>query len=178
MKNNKENSDIVEHKHDSNHDIETYRHAIEEARRTLDQQLQAFNDVADKGWRIVQLNGIIATVYASAVVNALNILDFSILTVGSILFGFLLMGISIFIVVSEQEGSKISIGQSPEAFESMRKNDPEEFEYLREVIKEYESSIKSVGEKTEYNSRIVTGAKILLTAGVGFLVSGTLLSIV
>lgn len=69
------------------YDIETYRHAIEEARRTLDQQLEAFNDVADKAWRIVKLNGIIATIYVAAVANALDDLTFTLIQTIFIGFG-------------------------------------------------------------------------------------------
>jgi len=156
------------------YDVETYRHAIEEARRTLDQQLQAFNDVADKGWRIVQLNGIIATIYASAVVNSLSALNFSTKSLLSIFIGFFLMAVSIFLVISEQESHKIMIGQGTEAFRSMRENDPEEIVYLYETIKSYEKWIDDVGKKTKYNGRIIEAAKISLTVGVGFILTGTI----
>ena len=82
---------------ESAYDIETYRHAIEEARRTLDQQLDAFNDVNDKAWRIVQLNGIIATIYIAAVANALNDLTFTRLPSALIAIGLVMMGISGFV---------------------------------------------------------------------------------
>jgi hypothetical protein len=160
------------------YDIESYRHALEEARRTLDQQLDAFNDVNEKAWRIVQLNGLIATVYVSAVANAMEGLTFSIRPIILIISGLTMMAASVFLAASGQEAKTVTIGQGPEAFESLRDNDPSEIAYLYETLKDYESWIDQVSGKTEKNGETVNIAKWLSILGVVFISGGTVFAFV
>lgn len=160
------------------YDIETYQHAIEEARRTLDQQLEAFNDVNEKAWRIVRLNGIIATVYIAAIANALDGLRFTATPTVLITLGLLLLGISVYLATEGQEAQKVMIGQSDEAFESLRKNDPSEIAYLYKTLEDYEDWISTVHEKTERNGKTVNTAKRISLIGVIFLLCGTLSAII
>ncbi|WP_226006037.1 hypothetical protein [Natrinema salinisoli] len=160
------------------YDIETYRHALEEARRTLDQQLEAFNDVTDKAWRIVQMNGIIATVYTAAVANALPELSFTYLSGIPIGLGLILLGVSVYLATEGQEAQTVTIGQSSDAFESLRATDPPEIAYLYETLKDYETWIDQVNEKTTTNGDTVNTAKRALIVGVVFIVIGTLLAVV
>lgn len=159
------------------YDIETYRHALQEARHTLDQQLQAFNDVNDKAWRIVQLNGIIATVYIAAVANALNSLAVDWMSAGVVTLGLIAMAVSVFLATEGQEATTVAIGQSSDAFRSLRKTDPDEITYLYTTLEDYESWIDEVNRKTEQNGETVNTAKRLLLIGVVLIISGTVLAI-
>lgn len=159
------------------YDIETYRHALEEARRTLNQQLEAFNDVAEKAWRIVQLNGIIATIYIAAVANALNDLRFTLLPTIIVGAGLVLMGISVYLATEGQEASRVTIGQDSDAFESVRENDPDEIVYLYKTLEDYETWIAEVHRKTKSNGETVNKSKRLLIVSVVLLTIGTVLAI-
>lgn len=160
------------------YDIATYRHALEEARRTLDQQLEAFNDIADKAWRIVQLNGIIATVYVAAVANALDDLTYTWMSVILVALGLVLMGISVYLAAEGQQAQTVTIGQSSDAFASIREHDPDEITYLYKTLADYEEWIDQVHEKTEANGDTVNSAKRLLIIGVVFITGGTIVAIV
>lgn len=160
------------------YEIETYRHALDEARRTLDQQLEAFNDVNEKAWRIVQLNGLIATVYVAAVANALDGLTFSMYSILFVSVGLVIMGFSVFLAAEGQEATKVTIGQSTDAFESLRSTDPSEIAYLYKTLQDYESWIAQVNKKTEINAETINWAKRLSIIGVVFIVGGTVLAFV
>ncbi|WP_254810729.1 hypothetical protein [Natronosalvus amylolyticus] len=163
---------------DTAYDIETYRHALQEAGRTLDQQLEAFNDVADKAWRIVQLNGIIGTVYIAAVANALPSLSITYLSGGFIAVGLICFGISVYLATEGQEAQTVVIGQSSDSFRSIRSTDPSEIEYLYKTLEDYEGWIDRVNVKTEINGDTVNKAKRALIAGVVFIILGTLIAVV
>lgn len=160
------------------YDIETYRHALTEARRTLDQQLNAFNDVNGKAWRIIQLNGIIATVYIAAVANALDGLDFTPIPASILILGLVLMGLSAYFAATGQDVEKITIGQGSDAFESVRENDPSEIAYLYKTLEDYEQWIKEANTKTDQNGEVVNRAKWLLIGGVVLITAGTVIAIV
>ena len=160
------------------YDIETYRHAIEEARRTLDQQLNAFNDVGEKAWRIVQLNGIVATIYISAIANALGSLQFTTLATGFIGGGLCALGLSAYLVVNGQDAQVVFIGQSTHSFAQVRKYDPPEIAYLYKTLESYECWIESVGEKTEQNGTAVNNGKYAFLIGVALITIGTVLAVV
>lgn len=160
------------------YDIETYRRALEEARRTWDQQLDAFNDVAEKAWRVVRLNGLVATVYIAAIANAppnISISTSTGLIIGSGLF---LLAISTYLAVNGQQAQRVSVGQGTEAFTAVRKHDPAEIVYLYETLKDYEDGIEGVAEKTEQNGDTVNQAKFVFLIGVGFITAGTLLGLI
>lgn len=159
------------------YDVETYRHALQEARRTLDHQLKAFNDVNDKAWRIVQFNGIIATVYIAAVANAIGSLTLEPIPVGVIVAGLVSIGASAFLAAEGQKATKVTIGQSTDAFESLRENDPSEIAYLYKTLEDYEDWIDEVNEKTESNGSMINTAKWLMIIGVVLITSGTVLVI-
>ena len=173
-----ESTETIENESEIEYDIETYRSAIEEARRTLDQQLQAFNDITNKAWRIVQLNGIVATIYVSAVVNAADILTFTLPAIILIGTGLILMSGSVLLAAEGQEAKKTTIGQGSDAFESVRKNDPKEIAYLYKTLEDYESWIDEVNSKTERNGSRVNCSKRLLILGVVFITIGTLVTFV
>ncbi|WP_338756253.1 hypothetical protein V9T20_05860 [Halobacterium salinarum] len=171
-------TDDTEEEQEPAYDIESYRHALTEARRTLDQQLQAFNDVNEKAWRIVQLNGLIATVYVTAVANALDGLTFSVCSILLVALGLSSMGVSVLLASEGQKATTVNIGQSAEAFESLRSNDPPEIKYLYRTLEDYESWISQVNEKTEINGTTVNRAKRLSIIGVVFITVGSILAFV
>lgn len=163
---------------DPAYDLETYRHALEEARRTWDQELDAFNDVAEKSWRLVRLNGIVATIYIAAVANApssLVIGAYAGILIGA---GLLLLGISTYLVLDGQQAQEVPVGQSTETFEGVRKHDPDEIVYLIETLKSHEKGIEQVTEGTEQNAVSVNRAKLFFLIGVGLLTTGTLIAVV
>lgn len=163
---------------DSGYDLETYRHAIEEARRSWDQLLAAYNDVAQKSWRIVRLNGIVATIYIAAIANALPNLEVRILTVGIIGAGLVSLAVSTYLAVIVQQTEDVSVGQGPEALERVREYDPDEITYLYETLRMYKEKIGEVANQTKQNGSTVNRAMSLSLIGVGLLTIGTLLAIV
>jgi len=51
----------------SDRHTETYQHAVEDARITHANQLEAYNDVNERAWRIVRLNGLVATIFVAGI---------------------------------------------------------------------------------------------------------------
>ncbi|WP_147298772.1 MULTISPECIES: hypothetical protein [unclassified Haloferax] len=160
------------------YDIETYRHAIEDARRTHDQQLDAYNDIGEKAWRIVRLNGLVATIYVAAVANAFSGVTFPRCALLSVVLGFVSLLASTLFAMYGQQQRTVSVGQSPESFEMVRKHDPDEITYLYETLNGYEQWITDVRKKTSANGSAVNVAKSLFLTGVGLITIGTLLATV
>jgi hypothetical protein len=158
-------------------ELESFRHAIEEARRTHDQQLTAFEDIDNKAWRLVQLNGIISTIYVSAVANALELLSFTVLSKVVIVLGLVFIGLSTILGIVGQRERSVKVGQSPESFESLRKNYPDEFTYLDETLCSYERWIGENEQKTTRNDFVVTIGKLSSLVGIGFITVGLLISV-
>ena len=170
---------------ESEYDIETYRHAIEEARRTWDQHLDAYNDIAEKSWRIIRLNGIVVTIYIAAVANAisnlevtLSGLEIDLVPVAIVVGGLASIGYSTAVALVKQQSEKVKLGQGPEAFESVREHKPKEIVYLHQTLETHSNGIKQVAEKTEENAVPVNRAYLFSIGGVGLLTIGTLLGIV
>ena len=127
---------------DSTYDLETYRHALEEARRTWNQELAAFNDIAEKSWRLVRINGIVVTIYIAAMANALSNLVIGVRAGVIIGAGLLSLGISTYLALNGQQAEEVPVGQSTESFERVRKHDPEEIVYFVETLKSHEKGIE------------------------------------
>lgn len=168
-------SSEAEDESEATYDIETYRHAIKEARRTHDQQLDAFNDVGEKGWRVVRLNGIFSAIYIAGIANALNGVGFGPWAKACIVVGFVCIGVSTATAMFGQRHRTVKLGLSPTAFERVREHEPPENIFLYYTLKDYESSIKDVNAKTEENGNAITISKVAFALGVGFITIGTLL---
>lgn len=163
---------------DPQYDIEAYRQAIVDARRTLDQQLTAFNDIGEKAWRLVRLNGLIATVYVAAVANTFEDLAFTPITMTIIGFGGVFLGISTLLAMIGQREHSVPIGQSPDSLRSLRETDPTEIAYLYKTIESYEQWIDIVNKRTSSNARAVNWSKYVLLCGIMLIIAGTLLALV
>jgi type IV secretory pathway TrbF-like protein len=160
------------------YDIETYRHALQEARRSWDQHLDAYNDVAEKSWRIVRLNGIVVTIYIAAVASGLSRFESGI--IGTTLFaaGLLSLAISTYLAARNQETEEVLLGQGPDAFERVRKYKPPEVVYLHATLEAHEDGIEQVAETTKENAVPVNRANLLSLIGIGLLTVGTLVAVV
>jgi hypothetical protein len=163
---------------DDSHSIESLRLGLEDARRTHDQQLEAFNDIGEKAWRIVRLNGIVATIYVAVIANTFrNTLSFTLISFTLISSGLALLLISALVSLSGQREQSVIVGNSPEAFSKLREHEPNERVYLKETLKGYEHWIQKTSEQTDSNGKAVRTAKYCCIAGVSFIMLGTIIAV-
>lgn len=166
------------------YDIETYRTALEEARRTFDHQLQAYNDVSEKAWRIFRLNTIGVSIYLALVANVLinqnSPIDLTATNeaIGVSVLGLLMLAVSTYLVLNGQQAVKLYVGLGTDSFESVRKKDPSEIAYLYKTLQAYETAIEQAEKKTNTNGTTVNWAKGLSMVGITFLFLGAVLSAV
>lgn len=159
-------------------EIEALRLGLEDAKRTHNEALVAFSEVSEKAWRIVQLNGIVATIFASAVVSSPDSLSFTLIPILSLFIGFILIGLSTWEATAGQEATKLNLGQSSDALASLRDHRPAESKYIEETLKSYESWIDECIQKTEKNGRIVNRAKSESLGGIALITLGLLAGLV
>ncbi|WP_125920003.1 hypothetical protein [Haloparvum sedimenti] len=159
----------------SDRDPESYKRALEDARLTHANQLEAYNDVNERAWRVVKLNGIISTILIAAITNSQNFIP----TEGSLLLIFAIGGLLIIastvLAMIGQRAKYVSLGPEPEFYQRVRELNSPEIEYLIGTLRGYEGWIEDIGEKTENNSTKVSCAMYLSLLGVGIILVGTII---
>jgi hypothetical protein len=151
------------------------RHALEDARRVLDHELQSLNDVTRKSWRIVQFNGLVATVFAALVpmqseLSQLNLISGPILAVAA-----LLLGHSTYTAFQTQERESVRTGPETDMYRAISDHNYEEDEYLSHALRIHADDIDAIKPTTENKSEDVNKALLTSILGVILLVAGTLL---
>lgn len=136
------------------------RHALTDARRTLNEHLVAVNDMSRKGWRVLQFNGIVATVVAALVPTQFSLSDFSLITVVLLALYLLLFVVSTYFAYRIQRPKGVDMGPSSDAFRHTSEYDYPEDEYLTEIIGTYANAIDRVGESNTESSK---GLRIAVT---------------
>lgn len=160
---------------DNGIDVDSYQHAIDDAQRTLNQQLVAFNDISEKSWRIVRFNLLISTLFIGIFTNISKSSSFQRINIILILFGSIGFILSTIIAIIGQTGKSVSIGINTKSFKSVRENDPREIVYLYMALEEYEKAIESTHKKTMQNRKCIQISKWLTLAGATFLSIGIVL---
>ena len=117
------------------YNTESFKHALEEARRTFDHQITAYEDADEKSWRVLRFNGLVATI---AVAGAVNIPPpFSILELGSFVAGIMVLGISTILVFRGLPHNEVGLGASREFLDRVGAKNPPEEVYLHWAINQY-----------------------------------------
>lgn len=153
---------------------EARHHALEDARRVLDHELQSLNDVTQKSWRIVQFNGLVATVFAALVpiqsgLNQLTLIPGLILTTAALVLGY-----STYTAFQTQERESVRTGPETEMYRAVSNHDYEEDEYLSHALRIHADDIDAMQPTTEDKSKDVDRALLTSILGVILLVVGTL----
>ena len=110
------------------YNTESFRHALEEARRTFDHQITAYEDADEKSWRVLRFNGLVATVAVAGAVNAPP--PFSGWELGTFVFGVLLLGISTVLVFRGLPHNEVGLGASREFFDRVEEKNPKKCIYI------------------------------------------------
>ena len=164
-----------ESKKDSDTSSEARRHALDDARRVLDQELQSLNDITQKAWRVVQFNGLVATVFASLVPTQSSLTQITPIS-GFLLGGAVIsLGYSTYRAFQTQQRESISTGPETDMFRAVAKHDYDEVDYLSRAINIHSDCFDKVQSKTEDKSEDVDNALITSILGVILLVAGTIL---
>lgn len=153
---------------------EARHHALEDARRVLDHELQSLNDVTQKSWRIVQFNGLVATVFAALVpiqsgLNQLTLIPGLILTAAALVLGY-----STYTAFQTQERESVRTGPETEMYRAVSNHNYEEDEYLSHALRIHADDIDAMQPTTEDKSKDVDRALLTSILGVILLVVGTL----
>lgn len=154
---------------------EARRHALEDARRVLDHELQSLNDVTRKSWRIVQFNGLVATIFA-ALVPIQSGLNQLILIPGLVLAAaVLILGYSTYTAFQTQERERVRTGPETDMYRAVSDHGYEEDEYLSHALRIHADGIDDMQPTAENKSEYVDRALLTSILGVIFLLAGTLL---
>lgn len=154
--------------------LEARRHALEDARRVLDQELQSLNDITRKAWRVVQFNGLVATVFAALVPTQSSLTQITPIS-GILLAGAVIsLGYSTYKAFQTQQRESISTGPETDMFRAVAEHDYDEDDYLSRAINIHSDCFDKVQSKTENKSEDVDNALITSILGVILLVAGTI----
>jgi hypothetical protein len=154
---------------------EARRHALEDARRVLDHELTSLNDITQKSWRIVQFNGLVATVFAALVpiqagLSQLTLIPGLVLSVAA-----LLLGHSTYTAFQTQERESVRTGPETDMYRALSDHKYEEDEYLSHALRIHADGIDAIQPTTEDKSEDVDKALLTSILGVIILVAGALL---
>jgi len=154
---------------------EARHHALEDARRVLDHELQSLNDVTQKSWRIVQFNGLVATVFAALVpiqsgLNQLTLIPGLALAAAAVVLGY-----STYTAFQTQERERVRTGPETDMYRTVSNHDYEEDDYLSHALRIHADDIDAMQPTTEDKSEDVDSALLTSILGVILLVTGTLL---
>jgi hypothetical protein len=160
---------------ESDTSTEARRHALEDARRVLDHELQSLNDVTQKSWRIVQFNGLVATVFAALVpiqsgFNQLTPIPGLVLAAAGLVLGY-----STYTAFQTQERERVRTGPETDMYRALSDHDYKEDEYLSHALRIHANDIDAMQPTTEDKSEDVDKALLTSILGVILLVAGTLL---
>ena len=155
--------------------VDTFKQALEDARRTHDQQLEAYNDIDEKGWRVLRFNGIVATVAMAGAVSIEN--NPSVCAVVLFLGGIGLLSWSTYRIMYKQPIKEVTLGPSTEDLENIMSKNPKEGVYLEWMTKRYAEWSDIVTVAVEENSANVDLAKLLSVLGTAFMLGGGILHV-
>lgn len=154
------------------------RHAIEDARRSLDEQLQEVNDISLKSWRAIKFNGLILTIVAS--ISPFGPFEAP-AGLPSVVMGIVVvvMVISTYLSLKIQRPNQVYNGPDTENFEKVCEDDFSEGEYLSSALQGYYTAIRQVQQLNEDNAdrlewSVFTSAVALVVLFASFVWSFTL----
>lgn len=154
---------------------EARHHALEDARRVLDHELKSLNDVTQKSWRVVQFNGLVATVFTALVPIQSGINQLT-LTSGLVLgTAALVLGYSTYTAFQTQERERVPTGPETDMYRALANHDYEKDEYISHALRIYAEDIDTMQPKTEDKAEDVDRALLTSIFGVILLIAGTLL---
>lgn len=154
---------------------EARHHALEDARRVLDHELQSLNDVTQKAWRVVQFNGLVATVFAALVPTRSGLTQLGPIS-GLLLVGAVIaLGYSTYTAYRTQERESVNTGPETDMYRAVADHSYEEDDYLSHSLKIHANCLDSLHPSTEEKSEDVDEALLTSVLGVILLVVGTLL---
>lgn len=142
--------------------------ALEDARRTLDEQLVSVNDISRKGWRVLQFNGLVATVAVALLPTVLSNEELGVTLIGLFSVAIGLFVVSTVIAYRIQHPQNVVNGPGTDVYRHVSDYDYPENQYLREILERYATGIDTVRETTKSNSNQLQIA--VITSAVGLIV--------
>lgn len=154
---------------------EARRYALQDARRVLDHELQSLNDVTQKSWRIVQFNGLVATVFAALVPIQSGLSQLTPIPGLVLATAALFLGHSTYTAFQTQERESVRTGPETDMYRALSNHNYEEDEYLSHALRIHADDIDAIQPTTKDKSEDVDKALLTSILGVILLVAGTLL---
>jgi len=150
----------AENQEESNEDSdipsEARRHALDDARRVLDQELQSLNDITQKAWRVVQFNGLVATVFAKPRTHPIQSNSDNTTLRNPTRRAVISLGYSTYRAFQTQQRESISTGPETDMFRAVAKHNYDEVDYLSRAINIHSDCFDKVQSKTEDKSQYLT----------------------
>jgi len=144
------------------------QHALEDARRTLDEQLVSVNDISRKGWRVLQFNGLVATVAVALLPTVFSDEELGLPLIGLFSTAIGLFVISTVVAYRIQHPQNVVNGPGTDVYRHVSDYNYPENQYLREILERYSTGIDTVRETTKNNSDQLQIA--VITSAVGLIV--------
>lgn len=165
--------DSWEHRLPDDYNLETFRQAIEDARRAHAYQIEAYDDIDEKSWRILQFDGVVATVATAGVVNLQPPFPWYVWSLA--LGGFAGLAISTYLALDGQPENRITVGPDTNDFQKVNSMNPQEAVYLSWMVQNYTKYLEEGVVKVEKNAEAIDRAKVFSIISVGLLLSSGLL---
>lgn len=154
---------------------EARQHALEDARRVLDHEFQSLNDITQKAWRVVQFNGLVATVFAALVPTRSGLTQIGPISGVFLVGAIIALGYSTYTAYRTQERESVNTGPETKMYRAVANYSYDEDDYLSHSLKIHASCLDSLQPSTEEKSEDVDKALLTSILGVILLVVGSLL---
>lgn len=171
--NSEEGTNSWEDRNPEEYNLETFRQAIEDVRRTHAYQIEAYDDIDEKSWRILQFDGVVATVATAGIVNLQPPFPWYVWSLS--LGGFAGLAISTYLALDGQPENRITVGPGTNDFQKVNSMNPEEAVYLSWMVRNYTKYFEEGVEKVERNAEAIDRAKVFSIISVGLLLTSGLL---
>jgi len=153
------------------------QHALEDARNTLSEQLVSVNDITRKGWRVIQFNGLVATVAVALFPTVLSRESITLAETSIFIVSIIPFVISTVFAYRIQHPQSVINGPGTDVYRYASKYDYPEDEYLRDILDRYANGIDTVRETTENNSEQLRIAVTTSAVGLVVLIISVLISV-
>jgi hypothetical protein len=149
-------------------------HALEDARRVVDLELQSVNDLTRKAWRVVRFNGLVATVFAALVPTQSGLDQLDQFSGGFFAAAIIALGFSTYIAYRTQKREKVKTGPESGLYRALANHEYDEDDYLSRSLEIHADCLDSLNPTTEEKSENLDDAIITSVLGVILLLAGTL----
>ncbi|WP_162989915.1 hypothetical protein [Natronorubrum halophilum] len=154
--------------------LQARRQALTDARRTVDQQLISVNDISRKAWRVVQFNGLVATILATLIPSLFNLDQFHFVSIILLAIGISALVYSTKLTYQIQQRQRVQNGPESKLYRRIAEYDYDESTYLSKALNLYANALNNLVQSTESMSEDLNRAVITSAIGLVFLIVATI----